>query len=77
MKPLERDNLLIRLDERTRNIYNLTEKQEDHLSKLNDALSKHAIGIEGNRVSIKWLRIILISVILGGGGAGLYNIFGG
>ena len=45
MKPAERDDLLIRLDERTRNIWTLTEKQENHLSKLNDRTSRNATDI--------------------------------
>ena len=45
MKPKERDELLVRLDERTNNIWRLTEKQEDHLSKLNDQTSKNTTDI--------------------------------
>ena len=42
MKPKERDELLGRLDERTINIYQLTEKQERHLDKLNGHLDEHS-----------------------------------
>lgn len=42
MKPKERDDLLIRLDERTNNIWTLTEKQEEHLAKINDHLDDHS-----------------------------------
>ena len=53
MKPAERDNLLIRLDERTQNIWNLTEKQEAHLSKINDAIAEHTTSIAVNKNSIR------------------------
>ncbi len=45
MKPSERDELLGRLDERTRNTYNLMEKQEQHLGKLNNTVAKHSVDI--------------------------------
>jgi len=48
LKPQERDELLIRLDERTDNIYKLTEKQEKHLSELNDKVSKNTINVDRN-----------------------------
>ena len=48
MKPQERDELLGRLDERTKNIYNLTEKQEKHLSQLNEKVNKNVINIDRN-----------------------------
>ncbi len=35
MKPKERDELLGRLDERTQNIWRVTERQEKHLAKQN------------------------------------------
>ena len=41
----ERDNLLIRLDERTKQNLELTEKQEIHLDKLNTSVQKHAVDI--------------------------------
>ena len=72
MKPKERDELLIRLDERTRNIWTLTEKQEDHLSKINDSMMKHAVQISSNKTSVKWIvRILVAAGILGGGGYGI------
>lgn len=89
MKPAERDNLLIelketfgRIDERTQNIYSLTEKQEAHLSKLNESMLKHAVQISTNKGSIKWIRMLLIAVglliigIIGGGITGLFGWFG-
>lgn len=62
MKVTERDALLGRIDERTRNIYALTEKQEVHLSKLNDNMLKHATQIESNKTSIKWIIRILSAI---------------
>lgn len=47
MKPYERDELLIRLDERTNNIWNLTEQQEKHLAQINNHLADHS-----NRITI-------------------------
>lgn len=77
MKPKERDELLIRLDERSRNIWILTEKQENHLSKLNDSMLKHAVQISSNKTSIKWIvRILIACGILGGGATGLVNWLG-
>ncbi|KKL12248.1 hypothetical protein LCGC14_2537690, partial [marine sediment metagenome] len=35
MKPTERDALLVRLDERSVNTWNMMEKQETHLNKIN------------------------------------------
>jgi len=68
MKDAERDVLLGRIDERTRNIYILTEAQEAHLSKLNATLLHHAEQIATNKNSIK-LQWKFIS--------GFFTIFGG
>jgi len=48
MKPAERDDLLIRLDEKTNNIYKLTEKQEQHLATLNEKVTKNQLDISKN-----------------------------
>ena len=40
MKPLERDGLLARLDERTANIYSLCEKLENHQSISNGRIGR-------------------------------------
>jgi len=61
MKAAERDDLLIRLDERTNNIYKLTEAQERHLKEINGYLLDHSKRItitetlqkERNKVSKK------------------------
>ena len=75
MKPSERDGLLYRLDERTANIWRVTQEQEKHLIKLNDAILNHAVQINSNRANIKWLvRILIASGILGGSGAGIWRI---
>lgn len=75
MNPAERDALLIRLDEKANNIYVLTEKQEAHLSKLNESMLKHAVQISSNKTSIKWIiRGVWIAVILGGGVAGIVQL---
>ena len=72
MKSTERDALLNRLDERTANIYHLTEKQEAHLSKLNNSMLNHAVQISSNKTSIKWIIRILGAVgTMGGIAAGL------
>ena len=68
MKANERDELLIRLDERTANIYHLTEKQEKHLSDLNDAVAKNTIGMAVAKSGIKriyWVAGGLALVIIG------------
>lgn len=77
MKPKERDELLIRLDERSRNIWTLTEKQESHLSKLNDNMMKHAVQISSNKTSLRWIiRIASGLIILGGTATGLVTWLG-
>jgi len=42
MKPTERDDLLIRIDERTNNIWRVTEEQEKHLARINNHLDDHS-----------------------------------
>ena len=42
MKPSERDDMLIRIDERTKNIWRVTEKQEEHLERINGHLDDHS-----------------------------------
>ena len=77
MKTPERDALLARLDERTSNIWKLTEKQEEHLAKINDALMNHAVKIATNRASIKWIIKIGGGLLIGGGGAsGILKLLG-
>ena len=77
MKPKERDDLLVRLDERTANIWRVTELQEQHLVKLNDSVLKHAIQLSSNKTSIKWIiRVLVAAGVLGGGATGLVQWLG-
>ena len=48
LKPSERDDLLIRLDERSRNTYHLMEKQERHLATLNEKVAHNQMNIDRN-----------------------------
>ena len=45
MKASERDVLIGRIDERTRNTYTLVEKQEKHLSELNGSVRDHSVRL--------------------------------
>lgn len=65
-----------RVDERTRNIWTLTEKQEGHLAKLNDSILKHAIQISSNRTSVGRLWWLIGIAIMGGGGTGITKLIG-
>lgn len=77
MKPKERDELLIRLDERSRNIWTLTERQEEHLAKLNDSILKHATQITSNKTHIWWIvRVLIAAGVIGGGATGLVQWLG-
>lgn len=48
MEPTERDELLVRIDERLKYTCELTEKQEKHLSTLNDRTRKSELNIDRN-----------------------------
>jgi|TARA_Y100000034_G_C6692139_1_gene304805 hypothetical protein len=63
MKAGERDELLVRLDERCNNIHHHIEKIERHLSKLNDKAANAAIRVGVNR---RWLSGIsgIVSTIV-------------
>ena len=77
MKTSERDDLLSRIDERTRNIYRLTEKQEEHLAELNNNMMKHAVQLSSNRTSIRWIvRLLVTAVVVGSGATGLIQWLG-
>ena len=77
MKPSERDDLLGRIDERTRNIYRLTEKQEEHLAELNNNMMKHAVQISSNKTSIRWIvRLLVTAVVIASGATGLMQWLG-
>ena len=89
MNKTQQDELLIRLDERTANIYTLTEKQERHLAKLNDSVAKNVKDmaenstriaentqrISSNRraIDIIW-RVFLALISCGVLGGGIYKL---
>ncbi|KKN72625.1 hypothetical protein LCGC14_0408670 [marine sediment metagenome] len=56
MNSSERDALLVRLDERTEQNLRLTEKQEEHLSKLNEKVVKNALNIDRNHNRLSTLE---------------------
>lgn len=55
MKAPERDNLLVRLDERTRNIWRVTEKLERHQEQQNGFIQTALIKSSRNTL---WIKII-------------------
>ena len=63
MNQEDRDALLIRLDEKTANIYKLTERQEQHLERLNNTIGKHEKRITRNEVV---LYFVLAGTAVGG-----------
>ena len=66
-----------RIDERSANIWKLTEQQEKHLAKLNDNIMKHAVQISSNKTSVKWIvRLLIAAVIIGSGATGLIQWLG-
>ena len=64
MNGKDRDELLTRLDERSRNIYHLLEKQEQHLSRLNESVSGNTTGIAVNRVRFRYTWWVVGSVVV-------------
>ncbi len=65
------------IEESTRNIYHLTEKQERHLAKLNDSVAGNSKAVAVNGTRIKMLMWVIGTLIVGGGGvAGLVNLLG-
>ena len=66
---------IARIDERTNNIYHLTERQEAHLSRLNGSILELWEMAISNKTAIFWVRLILISSgIIGGAAAGIWKI---
>lgn len=55
MKPTDRDNLLIRLDERTSNIWRAVEELAEHNKEQNGFILQSLTRSSGNRI---WLKII-------------------
>lgn len=77
MKPAERDNLLIRLDERASNTYHLCEKLEQHQGVQNERLSEHDKITASNKKSIGLLwKVFIASGVVGGIGGGIYGFWG-
>ncbi|MCK5016408.1 MAG: hypothetical protein KAS32_04975 [Candidatus Peribacteraceae bacterium] len=77
MKPAERDDLLIRLDERSRNIYKLVEAQEQHLKDLNDSTAENTTGVAVNKSGIRriyWLIGMVIIAVCGIAGGIIPNL---
>ena len=81
MNAQERDELLIRIDERTRNIHKLTEAQEQHLLLLNTHVAENIKQIAANTECVKsnsqTIMIIIWCIIgtIGTGaiGSGIYG----
>ena len=72
----ELNRQVARIDERTQNIYHLTEKQENHLSKLNGSILDLAKQTASNKTAIFWVKLILIgSGLVGGTTAGIWQLF--
>lgn len=66
MKPVERDDLLTRLDERTSNIWKAVEKIEHHAEEQNGIIRECIGNIAQNtssRKSTRWVLGIFISTI--------------
>lgn len=83
MKVTERDAILIRLDERSKNHLELTEKQEKHLSILNNRVSKNEMNIDRNYNRINGLEVDMSNVPrnprlskrqVAGGGVGIVTL---
>ena len=67
MKPAERDDLLIRLDERTNNIWRVVETLEAHQADQNGFIRENTIATAKNtswRKTSKWLLGIGFTVLI-------------
>ena len=58
LKPTQRDELLLKLDERSRNTYHLMEKLERHQEQQNDHIFENMKRSNRNSVYIKVIWII-------------------
>lgn len=68
MKPTERDELLVRIDERSRNIWRVVEQLETHQAEQNGYIKENLESTIKNtswRKTDKWLLGILFTLILG------------
>lgn len=59
LKQSERDELLIRLSERTNNIWKTIEKMEVHLVTLNTSVADNKLGWKINR---RWLGVLTTGI---------------
>ena len=74
MKAKERDDLLIRLDERSCNTYHLVEKLERHNAEQNGYIREQGKQTASNKTSINRLWWLVGIAVIGGGRAiGLVN----
>jgi len=72
----ELNKQVARIEERTLNIYHLTEKQEVHLSGLNNSILELWKQTASNKTAIFWIRLVLIGGgLIGGASAGIWKIF--
>lgn len=70
MKAPERDELLIRIDERTHNTYKLVEQ-------INGTVDEHSKQITRNTTNIRWIvKILGVGVLLIGAGTGIAKVLG-
>ena len=83
MKPLERDELLIRMDEKFKRLYGDGEDDGDipamrrHLKDLNSSSLKNTIRGVRNENSIRWIvRLLIAAVVIGSGATGLIQWLG-
>lgn len=66
-----------RIDERTQNIYHLTEKLERHNAEQNGYIREQGKQVASNKTHIWWIiRVLIATGILGGSAAGLVNLLG-
>ncbi len=63
MEDPERDNLLIRVDERTNNIWRVLESLEEHQRAQNDGIKEALLASAKNAGKIKIILAILIPLV--------------
>ena len=64
MNAKDKDELLIRLDEKTNNILHAVEKIERHLAELNKKVEKHAIDIGINKKIVGGIVSAITAILL-------------
>lgn len=60
----KRDELLIRLDERSQNTWRSVEEIKGHLATLNDSVAKHSVTLGINRKWLGFLSAIITTCII-------------